>query len=1669
MNNPLRQKLVWLIEWRYFDRFILLLIIANSVVLALTDYSSVDEEGGLSMDSWRNQVVEESEPYFTSLFTLECVLKIISMGFIMDAGSYLRDGWNVMDFVVVTTGLMTTVPGMPNVSAFRTVRVLRPLRSLTVVPGMRLLVTSLLRSIPALLNVVALLLFVFAIFGILGIQIWQGLLHARCRLTEYPIQLVGGGSGDCADPRSEFCIETIVSDPTKWEKCHAVGDVWDPTARWDTPVDCFWPVDNSDERVCSLPGSGAHECRTGTWCGSNYDVIGQPRFNNEGLELATFVPALNWGFTNFDTMPAALLTIFQMITMEGWTDVMYQVQDAHNSVVAAFYFIFLILFGSFFLLNLTLAVIWDNFSMGSKEEDEKAEVAADEARREAEAAEAEADIGGGGVAVPIADGSEEEEGELGGSQSCITSLVLHPAFSTFVVVLIVANTVVLAGDRHPMDETLQTNLEIVNFILTMLFTLEMILKLWGLGPKEYAREAFNLFDAFIVTVSLVEMIILPPPFLSGSDGAGSGGGGALSALRTFRLFRVFKLARSWRSLNVLLKTIVKTLNDVANFGVLLLLFMYIFALIGMQFFANKFCFDYVTGSPEQQLSGSCIDAERPRAHFDDLLWAFVTIFQVLTGENWNVVMYDAWRAGDFTSTLYFVLLVVMGNFIVLNLFLAILLGNFEGMEELAAGPPPGASTDQNGDEKPQSGMLKRVFSSFMGSKRPQDSARVVPETHATPGKSKPAIAPVAEGDEGKALESVPAAADAAAGGGGGGGSGSAGGKTPAGSAGPTTRDVVTGKAKMAPALEQDSSDTKVPPPADAAGGGSRSAVRAEETPAKSWSDEESDEEKKHPPLEPLVGHAVWIFGPTNCLRVAVAHVVRPSPIPGTPHHFDNLILFLIGVSSVLLAVDNPLNDPSSGLVEFLTFMDIFMTVCFTIEMVMKIITMQFVMGKGAYLRSGWNILDFIIVIVSVLSLSASGNTELRSLRSLRTLRALRPLRVISRRPGLRLVVNALFSSTKAIMNVLFVCVLFFMIFAIVGVSYFKGTFMQCQGEVFDGLSNAKVQLLEEPLPWNELSSTQQAWFEGAAAAEYSTVWTNGTAPTSKVLCDYYGAEWDEAVPQNFNNIVSAMGTLFEMSTTEGWVDIMYAGVDATAVDMQPIRDIGFGWTLFFMAFMVVGSFFVMNLFVGVVIDNFNTMKEKLGDNVLLTDAQKEWVKTREIMLKIKPMRKKEVPDGQLRQFCYSLCVNNKKFEIGIMACIVLNTVVMSMTYFGEPESYSLALEIVNYVFAGIFTIEAVIKLIALHREYFHDGWNVFDFLIVLGTNVGIFVHFVFQINVGSMATVVRTFRIGRIFRLVKSAKSLRQLFQTLLLTLPGLGNIGGLLFLLFFIYAVMGVQLYAHVQLGEFLNHHAHFQDFWTGFVTLMRACTGESWNYIMYDLANERDCDPDLMERPWEDKANMCGFSNDEDCVRLTGCGAPHAFPFFISFTLFVTFVFLNLFIAVILEGFGESGEEESMRLSEEHFRAFADKWSEFDPKATCFIKTAQLFPFMQTLDEPMGFGEDYVASAEQLQGRIARLGLPIYEGNRVHFKDVASALAQRLFEESAAIPENHKINKEWSKKYPPSRLKVGFDVQNYYAARSIQNGYHAFKFRRSIEQRIADKERTDRDLNRARPPTDD
>ena len=205
---PLRKGFVWFVEWNWFDRFITFVILANSLLLAFTDYT---DRVDVNYVSERNALFAYIDIVFSIIFLIECVSKLIALGFFWHKNSYLRDVWNWLDFFIVLVSIIGWMPFFDAgaLKALRTFRILRPLRSINSLPEMRNLIQTLLASIPGLTNVLFFLMFIFSIFAIFGVNQFNGDLYNRCRTTQDIIgtELAGNQSWPMVDFEGWLCVD----------------------------------------------------------------------------------------------------------------------------------------------------------------------------------------------------------------------------------------------------------------------------------------------------------------------------------------------------------------------------------------------------------------------------------------------------------------------------------------------------------------------------------------------------------------------------------------------------------------------------------------------------------------------------------------------------------------------------------------------------------------------------------------------------------------------------------------------------------------------------------------------------------------------------------------------------------------------------------------------------------------------------------------------------------------------------------------------------------------------------------------------------------------------------------------------------------------------------------------------------------------------------------------------------------------------------------------------------------------------------------------------------------------------------------------------------------------------------------------------------------------------
>eukprot|EP01043_Picozoa_sp_COSAG02_P015309 COSAG02_NODE_650_length_18912_cov_23.728698_4_plen_1651_part_00 len=1318
------------------------------------------------------------------------------------AKRFFADSWNIMDTVVVGSGWLDLAGLKTGVGMLRMVRVFRPLRTLTKVESMRLVVQALVSSIPGLANVLLLAAFMIFIFALFGLKLWIGVLSGRCFSPSVAVTaallagetapdtaLLSGQAARAAQAAADLA-NLGSSDPVAWPGSHHY---------------CCADVARCGNETCSVAGEQCVE-------------FGNPENGNQ----------------SFDNIGTALLVVFQAMTAEGWSEIMDHLMDSQDGVITGVYFTCLMILGGLFVTNYLLAeccVVFgqhmDNLKLANADEEAMEEKRKEQAERDAaraisfmspamaaslaanqslapgassdvSAAAGDADEQEEELLIPAAaagpgatrgrsesvkaqmngtgadmqkpdpaapdsvakrkeqggEGEEDdqyddsnspastrhcgkiswliwcllpgpgwcvcfcpvdrhaiEEGDNGSvegrqlwwfkrAQLRVARFVESARVDSFLTTCISVNFVLLALDHHGQPEWWTSTLEWCNYALTGIFSVELVIKVFGFGPLGYFGDPMNWLDAVCVVTSLMEVL-----FQSG------GGVSALRVLRLMRILRSMKMIKDGSALKQMIETAIASMKAVVNFGVLLLLLIYIFTLLGMNLFGGELFED----------DGITV----PRANFDTFIAAFLAVFQVSTRENWHKLLYSAMSGSSSGAAIaYFVTLLVMTNYILLALFMGTLLQNFQ-----------------------------KHFSDVKGAK-----------------VGLPSILPLVNVARQKFL-ALRASEKR------------------------STADIMAMMAAEAEQRRQREVDT----------------------------------------------HSLWLFSRSGKVRrFAIATMASPW--------FERSVLFAIGVSSTLLAVEHPNDLPGTTKATILKVLDVVFTAFFVGEMSIKIIALGFVDGEEAYTKSTWNLLDGTVVIISILTLLPGDGGSIKFLRVLRTVRALRPLQAVNKWPGLRTVVQSLANSVPSIMIVNTLAFFFVTVFGILFVQLFGGALYYCTDETVHPMLACTGTYVTD---------------DGSIGKR---LWLNQR--------------------RNFDNIIEALLVMFELLTLEEWDGVMHSVVDATDKFHGPLRDNSLGFGFAFIFYIIAGSFFILNLFVGVIVSAYNEAKAEAEHGTGMSATQEkrrtDGIKgTHAAALdKYLKLSSETVSKWQLP---FLKIIMHPKFEWVVLIAILSNVGFMCLEHVGQSAQMQSVSETANEAFAWLFLGEMIFKVLALGPiKYWRPNWNKFDGFIVTISMVELAWKKVAGGELPLDPTVIRLFRIFRVARFVRmaeKAKGIKNLIQTFLETLPYLVNVAALLSIFLFIYAVVGVALFTNVKHQSTITEYMNFGDFASAITLLVRISTGEGWAGAM------RDC---------QVTPPFCGF--DED-TGYDNCGDVLLAPlYFVTYMLVCCYVSLNVIVAVIL-----------------------------------------------------------------------------------------------------------------------------------------------------------------------------
>ncbi|XP_040289741.1 sodium channel protein type 4 subunit alpha-like isoform X3 [Bufo bufo] len=1137
-------------------------------------------------------------------------------------------------------------------------------------------------------------------------------------------------------------------------------------------------------------------------------------------------------------------------------------------------------------------------------------------------------------------------------------VVMDPFTDLTITICIVLNTLFMALEHYKMTEEFEKMLATGNYVFTGIFTAEMVFKIIALDPYYYFQQGWNIFDSIIVTLSLMEFC------LSSLSSMGN-----LSVLRSFRLLRVFKLAKSWPTLNTLIKIIGNSVGALGNLTLVLAIIVFIFAVVGVQLFGRNYM-DCVC-----KINNDC---KLPRWHMNDFFHSFLIVFRVLCGE-WIETMWDCMEvSGQPLCILVFMLVMVIGNLVVLNLFLALLLSSFSA-DNLSAPDEDGEMNNlqiaiariQKGISFAKKSVIDFIRSLFT---KPKKSGDTFITSLSGKNRNKNNINPhnhISMSNTGKEKDDYMD------------GSNTNGGIAKNGEkyvvsecedymTNPRLSGCVPIAMGESDVEYHDDDEQSIFTDAENGKESDTSFKKKQDDSISECSTvdlrksrelieqpQDASEENMEP--EECFTEDKNFQDRSGCLRYCpcckiditngigkIWWKVRKTCYRIVEHNwFESFIIFMILLSSGALAFEDIYIDQKKAIKIILEYADRVFTYVFVLEMLLKWVAY----GFKKYFTNAWCWLDFFIVAISVACLIATfgnGQGQVGSVKSLRTLRALRPLRALSRFEGMRVVVNALIGAIPSIMNVLLVCLIFWLIFSIMGVNLFAGKFGKC------------------------------VYAENRTELDVSIV-------DNKTMCELMNATeayWTK-VKVNFDNVGAGYLALLQVATFKGWMDIMYAAVDSRPMtEQQPIYETNKYMYLYFVIFIIFGSFFTLNLFIGVIIDNFNQQKKKLGgQDIFMTEEQKKYYNAMKKLGSKKPQKPIPRPQNKFQGFFFDVATK-QAFDITIMVLICLNMVTMMVETDEQSDYIENLLYNINLAFVVIFSGECLCKIMALRYYYFTIGWNIFDFVVVILSIVGIVLSDIIKNYFVSptLFRIIRLARIGRILRLIRGAKGIRTLLFALMMSLPALFNIGLLLFLVMFIYAIFGMANFAYVKKEAGIDDMFNFETFGNSMICLFQITTSAGWDGLLSPIlnSNEPDCDP-YLPNPGSNTVGNCG-------------NPPVGIVFFVSYIIISFLIVVNMYIAIILENFSVATEESTEPLSEDDFEMFYEVWEKFDSEATQFIDYSVLSTFADSLAEPLR-----IPIPNKI--KLIAMDLPMVSGDRIHCLDILFAFTKRVLGESGEM----------------------------------------------------------------------
>ncbi|XP_076062882.1 sodium leak channel non-selective protein na isoform X2 [Oratosquilla oratoria] len=1221
------------------------------------------------------------------------------------------------------------------------------------------------------------------------------------------------------------------------------------------------------------------------------------------------------GFNGFDEFATSIFTVYQAASQEGWVFIMYRAIDSLPGWRATFFFTTMIFFLSWLVKNVFIAVITETFNeirvqfqqmwgvRGHIKEEDKLQVLSGDDN---------------GWKLLTVDDSKPK----GWAPQFCLSFIQSASFYLLLMLAIVANGVsaavlVFKHDGRPREHVYH-NYYYIEVGFTVFFVLEILFKVWCLGVRGFWSRTIHKFEFVLAIGTIVRLI--PSLFMS-----------------PFTYFQVLRVVRLIKASPVLEDFVYKIFGPGKKLGGLIMFTM---------------CLLIITSSISMQLF--CFLEEYGK--FETFSDAFMSMFQILTQEGWVDVM-DGTMLNTMDKTtdklapivaIYFILYHLFVTLIVLSLFVAVILDNLELDEDIKKLKQMKAREQSAGiqetlplrlrvfekfPDRPTMARLHKVPSDFSLPKVRESFLRqyieeseeeedglikksgVGPDSTISYRKRRPirllnSVSHPRNADYEKKKSSVTniiyesnnqrlLLGDS--------------GQIPLPGKGTHSHGTISSKTRRdqksirhsvrgSMKIKQHNYDHLKENGDIGAMNRTSSSRKPQDLDIKLLQAKRQQAEMKRNQREedlrenhPYFDTPLFFIGRESKFRKFCQLIVysrydtsHKDPITGKEkkikykrlHNLLGLVTYLDWVmilvttlSCVSMMLETPMNRIMNT--PYLQIAEYAYAVCMSLELALKILADGLLFTPKALIKDMAGVLDLFIYTVSLVfvcwmpeEVPPQSGAQL-----LLVLRCLRPLRIFNLVPHMRKVVYELCRGFKEILLVSVLLIVLLFVFASYGVQLYGGRLARCNDPSIVERKDCVGVFVRQ------IYVTKMKLQPGE----------NETYPAMLVP-----RVWANPRRFNFDNIGSAMLALFEVLSFKGWLDIREV----------LIKRLGTSSAIYIHLFVFLGCMIGLTLFVGVVIANYSENK----GTALLTVDQRRWCDLKKRLKIAQPLHLPPRPDGRaFRAFIYDITQNIyvKRF---VALSVIINSSLLSVTW-REDKVHTRTLAITSSLINMVFVVEVIMKLIAFTpRGYWQSRRNRYDmFVTVLGV---VWIVMNYTINSDETHTFGFMVIILRFFTITGKHATLKMLMLTVVVSVYKSFFIIMGMFLLILSYALAGSILFGTVKYGEGIGRQANFQTATNGITLLFRIVTGEDWNKIMHDcMIAPHFCTPG--NNYWE-----------TDCGNFTG-----SLIFFCSFYVIITYIVLNLLVAIIMENFSlfYSNEEDAL-LSYADIRNFQSTWNIVD-----------------------------------------------------------------------------------------------------------------------------------------------